>query len=135
VAAEAYVVDTHALVWRAAGLRRRFGDRSHDVFERFDAGAVTLYVPAVVLAEIASLERRGGLRMRSSFRRWWNELETAGAVGIPLEIDDVLRARELDWSHREMSDRVIVASALRLDLPLLTADRAIAEWGGVEVIW
>ncbi len=34
-----------------------------------------------------------------------------------------------------MSDRVIVASALRLDLPLVTADRAIAEWGGVEVIW
>jgi PIN domain nuclease of toxin-antitoxin system len=45
------------------------------------------------------------------------------------------RARELEWDHTDGSDRLIVAIVLRLDLPLVTADRAIAQWGGVEVIW
>jgi PIN domain nuclease of toxin-antitoxin system len=133
-ASEAFVVDTNALVFRVAG-SRKLGSAARRVFERYDAGTVALFVPAPALAELAALERRGKIQVDGSFRRWWGELQAGGMIGQPLTIDDVLLARELEWDHTDWSDRLIVASALRLDLPLVTADRAIAEWGGVEVIW
>ena len=42
-------------------------------------------------------------------------------------------------AHRDLFDRLIVACARRVDLPLLTRDSAITAWaeetGGVEVAW
>jgi PIN domain nuclease of toxin-antitoxin system len=134
VESPSYVVDTHVLAWHATGARK-LGRAARDVLDRAESGAVVLYVPAPVLAELAGMSRNGKLRIASSFRRWWSDLQTTGFVGIPLELDDVLRASELDWNHADMLDRVIVATALRLDVPLVTADRAIAKWGGVEVVW
>jgi PIN domain nuclease of toxin-antitoxin system len=133
-ASEAFVVDTNALVFRVAG-SRKLGSAARRVFERHDAGAVALYVPAPALAELTALGRRGTIQLQGSFRRWWGLLQAGGMIGLPLTIDDVLLARELEWDHTDWSDRLIVATALRLDLPLVTADRAIAEWGGIEVIW
>jgi PIN domain nuclease of toxin-antitoxin system len=56
-------------------------------------------------------------------------------VEVPLEADDIMSASELDWAHRDPQDRLIVATSLRLEYPLLTADRAIQEWGGADVVW
>ena len=133
-ASDAFVVDTNALVFRATG-SRKLGSAARRVFERYDAETVALYLPAPALAEVAALEMRGKVQLEGSFRRWWGELQAGGMIGLPLTIDDVLLARDLEWDHSDWSDRLIVATALRLDLPLVTADRAIAQWGGVDVIW
>ena len=46
-----------------------------------------------------------------------------------------LRSLALPWVHRDPADRVIVATALVRDVPLLTKDDAIQRFGGVEAIW
>ncbi len=131
---EAVVLDTNAVViW--VGADTRLGPAARRLLERFEAGAATVYVPSPALAELASLEKRGKLRVQTSFRRWWGTLEAAGVVGLPLTPEDVLLARELDWDHTDPFDRLVVATAVRLGLPLMTSDRVITDWGGVEVIW
>jgi hypothetical protein len=104
--------------------------------------AAGCWMPAGECLKLAAIAARGSRGPASSSARPGRAPRNERARENPspspsasTPTNDVLRARELDWSHREMSDRMIVASALRLDLPLVTADRAIAEWGGVEVIW
>lgn len=60
-------------------------------------------------------------------------------VHEPMSEADVREAARLDWEHRDLFDRLIVAAARRLGLPLLTRDRAITDraqdTGGIEVAW
>jgi PIN domain nuclease of toxin-antitoxin system len=56
-------------------------------------------------------------------------------VHVELTAGDVLAAGELDWDHEDVFDRLIVACALRLDLPLITGDAAITDWAGVRIHW
>ena len=37
--------------------------------------------------------------------------------------------------NRDPFDRLICAAARRLDLPLITCDTEIANWGRVRVVW
>jgi PIN domain nuclease of toxin-antitoxin system len=46
-----------------------------------------------------------------------------------------LRTCSLDWAHRDPADRVIVASALIRKVPVLTKDRTLHDFGGVECVW
>jgi PIN domain nuclease of toxin-antitoxin system len=46
-----------------------------------------------------------------------------------------LRSVELAWDHRDPADRVIVATALLQNVPLVTADTEIHRFGGVECVW
>jgi PIN domain nuclease of toxin-antitoxin system len=41
----------------------------------------------------------------------------------------------LDWSHRDPADRVIVATALMKEVPVLTKDRALHDYVGVKCRW
>ena len=131
----ALVVDTHPLVWYAADERRRLSARAKKAFDRFERGECTLLVPAPVLLELWFLSLNGTIDARPSLRRWWRAMARDTLVDVPLEHEDILAASELSWTHRDPQDRLIVAIALRLDCPLLTADQAINDWGGVEVVW
>jgi PIN domain nuclease of toxin-antitoxin system len=130
-----FVVDTHPLVFYAAGALSRLGRRARAAFEGFEKGKVALYVPAPAVIETWLLARGGRLKMKSGLGAWWRDIERVGMVHVPLEAADVIHANELDWQHRDVFDRMIVSTALRLDLPLISGDDEIAEWGGVEVCW
>jgi PIN domain nuclease of toxin-antitoxin system len=114
---------------------RRLSARAKSAFERFERGSCSLLVPAPVLLELWFLSLNGTIDARPSLRRWWRAMARDTLVDVPLEHEDVLAASELAWTHRDPQDRLIVAIALRLDCPLLTADEAIHDWGGVEVVW
>ena len=130
-----FVTDTHPLVFHAADAPQRLGTKARKVFDAFEAGEVTLYVPAPVVLETWMLARGGKVRIKTSFAAWWRDLETAGLIHEQLTFAEVIAASELDWSHRDLFDRLIVATARRLKLPLITGDDAITEWGGVQVSW
>jgi PIN domain nuclease of toxin-antitoxin system len=58
------------------------------------------------------------------------------ATLIPLTHDIAIRSRLLEhYPGRDPADRFIVATALEEDLVLLTADREMQAWDGVQTIW
>lgn len=85
--------------------------------------------------EVWLLERNGTLEVGGSLERWWRSLARPELVHVELTLDDVLSAARLSWRHDDLFDRLVVAQAARLGCPLLTRDRAICEWGGIEVVW
>jgi PIN domain nuclease of toxin-antitoxin system len=129
------MTDTNALVYWAGGKSRRLGKRAVAAFERADAGRATIYVPAIVSLEIWLLALKGTVKLELGLRQWWRSVVNAHWVMVENSHDDVLDAFDLRWAHQDFFDRLIVQSALRLGVPLITSDVAITEWGGVEVVW
>jgi PIN domain nuclease of toxin-antitoxin system len=59
-----------------------------------------------------------------------------GAVDLlPVDTATWLRALSLAWAHRDPADRVIVATALLKGLPVLTKDRFLRGFEGVDCVW
>ena len=61
--------------------------------------------------------------------------QSAAVELIPVDTTIWLRSLALKWSHADPADRVIVATALLKDVPVLTKDRRIRRFGGVRCVW
>ncbi len=94
-----------------------------------------LYVPAPVVAETWFNAKRGVIRLETTLARWWQRIMNPQLCFEPLFAEDVFTAAELNWRHQDVQDRLIVATAMRLDVPLITADAEITDWGGIPVLW
>lgn len=124
-----YVLDTHALVWYLAN-DRRLGLQAEAVLN--DPG-VTLIIPAIVLAEIKDLARKG---------RFAQTLDDVLAViasdprclVYPIDLE-VVRAAPVQLDiHDSLIVAVAVVQASAVD-GVLTCDLAITNSGFVPVVW
>jgi PIN domain nuclease of toxin-antitoxin system len=130
-----FVLDTHPLIYYATNKLSKLGKRTRRIFQEFEGGQVYFHVPAPVIIETWLLVKNGKLRVSTSFKTWWHRLASPALIQVELNWQDVVTASELNWDHPDIFDRLIVATALRLDLPLVTKDSAISAWGGIEVVW
>jgi len=119
------LLDTHAFLWIAQGMTRRF---SPSLRERLEDGPPQA-LGGVSFYEVAQLIRRRRLPVSMA----WFEVQAEGFVargGVIAEADHAVMARAgaLDWDHGDPFDRLIVATAMERELDLLTKDRAIAAF-------
>ena len=127
-----YVTDTHALYWYLAD-SPRLGTRATAVFDEADAGRATIYIPAIVLAELFYLNEKLGRQL--DFRSTLLSLQAASQFTLlAFQPEDTLDF-DRDSAAPEMHDRIIVGVARRLSLPLLTCDRAIVASNLVSIVW
>ena len=129
------VLDTHALIWFALGRRKRLGKRALAFLERVDAGQAAAWVPSIALVEVLEAAHRGGVRLEGGAEAWTRALMASGAFFVAdLTAEIALRSNALH-AIPERGDRLIAATALHLDLPLITRDPAIADVAGVARLW
>lgn len=81
--------------------------------------------------------RYGHLKFRMSADEWVQAALARPRIELlPLLPSAAVRAAGLDGSFTEdPADRFIVATALELQVPLVTNDDRIKEWGRIETIW
>jgi PIN domain nuclease of toxin-antitoxin system len=131
----AAVTDAHALIWYAMGPGRRLGRAARRHFARAERGQAFVYVPALVLVEIAEATRRGALRYDGGFSRWARAFLASGRfVAADLTPEIVFEAEGL-YAIPERGDRLIAATAVALQCPLMTADPAFARVPSLETLW
>jgi PIN domain nuclease of toxin-antitoxin system len=129
-----YVADTHALIYYSRDAISRLGSEGRRIFARADAGKAVIYIPTIVLWEVVHLIEQGRVRPFRSFEHWCRTLDNHPGFSIlPLEWLDVNEARTLPF--RDPFDRLIVGTALRLDMPLITKDQDIADSRRVDTVW
>ena len=139
------VIDTHALLWAVAGERKRLGRDALRFLQRTERGAASLYVPTVVLVEVGEAARRAhGLEddwpqpvrhrelPREASRLLGGDVE---GVGDGIGDEDRSCVGPTLYTISERTDRLIAASAVEMDVPLLTRDPSIGAAAGVDVVW
>jgi len=102
-----------------------------------DEPASGLVVSAISVWEVAVKVQLGKLTLNRDLRSWF-ELARAypGTAILPVDPVDALESALLaEPFHRDPADRIIVALARRLRIPLVTSDRAIRSYRHVKTIW
>jgi len=125
------LLDTHVLIWAVTSparlsLRARelVGDASNE-----------LVVSAGSAWEIATKHRIGKLPgAELLLARWDDTLRRLRAEPESLEHAHTLRAGAYDAAHRDPFDRLLAAHAELASLPLVTIDKAFADFP-VTTIW
>jgi PIN domain nuclease of toxin-antitoxin system len=129
------VVDTHALIWYAGKRWQKLGRDARRVFVEVEEGNGALFVPILAVVELGEAVRRGQVRLSSDVVSFSRQLFSTGRfIPVDLTWDIVQRAEEL-LVIPERGDRLIAATALELDYPLITRDPEIAAAANLELIW
>jgi predicted nucleic acid-binding protein len=126
-----FVTDTMGLVLRIE--RRRLSPRARSIFESAESGNATVYVPAIVLAEILYLSERQRIgvslgQVASYLRRYSNYKEYPMSLAV---IQSTAQITDI----RELHDRIIAGTARLLDLNLITNDPVIRASAYVKTLW
>jgi len=131
---QAAVVDTHALVFHAAG-GGKLGSRAAALFDRCERREAILYVPTAVMWECSLLARVSRINLRRTVRVFFDDLFSNPAYQ-PLDVtpETVFIADELRFT-RDPFDALICAAAQTAGLPLITRDADIRSSETVKVIW
>ena len=132
------LLDTHALLWSMAGTLD--GKVVEAIAKAVQANG--LLVSPVSAWELGMLSRplSGSPRVRlaPSPERWFNQvLAKPGLTDAPLSVAIALAASALPEFHRDPADRLLVATARALNVPIVTRDRKIldyAEAGHVKAV-
>lgn len=129
------VVDTHALIWYAGQRWQKLGREARRVFEEVDTGNGAIFVPALVMVEFGEAVRRGEVKLAEGIVAFGRRLfSTNRFIPVDLTWEIVQRAEDL-LVIPERGDRLIAATAVELDYPLITRDPEIAAAAGLELIW
>jgi PIN domain nuclease of toxin-antitoxin system len=127
------VVDTHVLLWWL-GAPEALSSAAAEALDQ----AARVWVPAICAWEIAMLQARGRITLDRPLQDWlqqafdhprvacaelgWKAATNAGRLGS-------------DGLHGDPADRLIVATAFAMRLPLVTKDAKIRAFSAVQAIW
>lgn len=129
------VADTHAVIWYLSD-SPRLSRRAHRALETALGGGLGIHVSSITLVETIYLVEKRRLPS-DALQRLENALAhpDRGLIEVPVDslVADALKTipREL---VPDMPDRIIAATALHLNLPLVTRDRRLQD-SPVRTIW
>jgi PIN domain nuclease of toxin-antitoxin system len=125
-------LDTHAWIWYATDDRRLSRHARMRIRREKSLG-----VHPVSCWEVAMLSRHGQLKLSMPVDEWVQAALARPRIELlPLLPSAAVRAAGLGGDFPEdPADRLIVATALEMRMPLVTRDTGIEEWGGIETVW
>lgn len=123
----AALLDTHPLLWALAADERLPASLSDDI----ERDATRFGVSDVSVWEIAIKRSAGKLRSPDDLPQLVAEL---GFHQVPITRAQVWAVRSLPFHHCDPFDRLLVAQALDLGVPLVTADDALSAYDAA-ILW
>lgn len=90
-------------------------------------------ISAVSIMEVAMKHDAGKLKLDTSDVR--QAIRDLRLRVIPFEPEHAMRIYGLPLHHRDPFDRMIIATALAEDIPLVGSDRLFKKYKGLKVIW
>lgn len=121
------LIDTHVLFWALAEDIKRLSPKALQIINDSES----LILPSIVLLELLGLLEKK--QKMSYFDKFMKDIPNSKYVIAPLDIA-VLKKTRLLRNKLELHDRVIVATAELLRLPLITKDEQIIDVYK-KVIW
>jgi PIN domain nuclease of toxin-antitoxin system len=130
------VLDTHVLVWWVDDERKKLSRKAAQALQQHGKRN-ELLVSSISFFEIATLERRGRLRFSMPVTAWLANVRRLPEYRLePLTDDIAERAGQFgDAFPGDPADRLIAATALVRNAPLVTHDDRLREIQSLQTIW
>lgn len=131
------ITDTHPLIWYLAKQDAKLPRKVCAAFKSAQEGTGThIWVPVAVAWEISQLMRKTDrIRIIGSFEELIRENFYFHSITLTeLQSEEIILAHSLNF-NRDPFDALIVATAKRMELPLITADGDITDSGTCEIFW
>ena len=127
------LLDTHTWIWRLLAPDRLSAEAERAIGDRDS----TLHLSPISAWETLVLARKGRLVLTPSPSEWvLDALRRSALTAAPLTHAIALRSEALEgFASDDPADRFLVATALEHDLVLVTADRAMRDFGELETLW
>ena len=126
-----YLLGTHAFVW-AAHNPDKLGTKARRIIESVAPGELGISATTIIElgqlihSETVKVEGRPSVAFSAAL---------ATITQIPVSLDAAIAAPALAQPHADPADRIIVATALNLGVPLITKDGNITDSGIVRTLW
>ena len=125
------LLDTHSFLWLVTN-DDNLSELARSVFLNPDS---TLFVSAVTGFEISVKFSLGKLKLSEPPREFVeNRLRNNALTALPVTLAHTYRLANLPFHHRDPFDRLLVSQALEEDVPVLSADAILSQYG-VERLW
>jgi PIN domain nuclease of toxin-antitoxin system len=128
------LLDTHVVIWLAQDYSRISQEAKLAIEEARKKGH-GLAVCGITLVEIARIVSHGRIKVTPDAETFLAEVERSFVV-LPITANIALQSSDLPSSYpNDPVDRIVGATALVEDIPLVTADRAIRKSRVLSTIW
>lgn len=129
------MLDTHALVWWRNS-SSKLSHRAQTAIAR-EAQGGNLVLSAFSFWEIALLVEHNRLALPSDLASWLAAVEAIDRMHfIPVDNQIAVASVRLPPGlHKDPADRIIVATAIALGIPVVTADQKMHAYPHVQTIW
>ncbi len=129
------VIDTHVLIWWVQGMG--LSSDAEKAINGTLAKGEEIIVSSISAWEIGMLIEKGRLVLSMDVESW---LDTASSIEgvrcMPVDNEIGLKSTQLPGTfHKDPADRMIVATARKLAVALVTADEKIINYSHVKTIW
>ena len=128
------LLDTHVVLWLTSD-PTKLSPKARKTIEQARKNAESVAISDITLLELATLARKGRIRLTISLESFLQEIEARFAV-LPISSRACARTLQLPASYpKDPADRLIGATALVEGLSLVTADREILLSKALATIW
>jgi len=129
-------LDTHVLLWwvNDSGLLSTGAKKAID--KTLSEGS-EIIISAISAWEVAMLIDKERLALSMDVESWFDEVSQIDGVRfVPVDSEIGIKSTALPGNfHKDPADRMIVATARKLAVPLVTADEKIRNYEHVKTIW
>ncbi|REL33423.1 type II toxin-antitoxin system VapC family toxin [Rhodohalobacter sp. SW132] len=127
------LLDTHIWLWWLLG-DGALNNKEREALDRA-AESGELSISWVTVWETEMLERKGRIELKPGFQKWIEAaVQPRIATLLPVDTEVVSAQRKLpDSFHGDPADRLIAATSILSQYPLVTHDRRIRESGACKI--
>ena len=127
------ILDTCALLWWSLD-PDELSTRAKIAIEEMERSKNSI-TSAMAIWEIAIKVKNQKLDLGVPLSKYVKRVQQSDVVNIiPVEDDLLVESVNLEWSHRDPVDRIMVALANHYDAPIITRDRKIRDFYA-NVVW
>lgn len=130
------ILDTHVLLWWVSGSASLSAAADKAIKRTLTKGS-EIIISSISAWEISMLINKGRLILSMDVESWLEEVSQIDGVRfVPVDNEIGIKSTALPGEfHKDPADRIIVATARRLAIPLVTADEKIIKYEYVKTIW
>jgi len=130
------VIDTHILIWFVND-SKELSSTAKEAIETVMAKEGEIIISSISAWEISMSIEKGRLVLSMDIESWLEQVaQIEGFRFMPVDNEIAYKSTMLPGEfHKDPADRMIVATARKLAVPLVTADEKIREYEHVKTIW